>query len=417
MEYLHEALDRAWRVSLSLAPWVVVVIGFARLFRARPAVVHLATLGLAMAHGLPFVLPLRRDVVELGPGFGSSGAGPIALPFDRHPLPWFAVLAVGLCLVGGRWILAARARRRIGRWQPASTEVVALVERLCADLGVRRKPRVSWCSDHQGPFVQEGWGGPRVWIPEARWATWSPEDRELVLLHELAHLRRRDGIAHGIWSVLTPLYWWNPLLHWLQRASEEKAELACDRWATSLRTEGRDAYARALLELAWSRSRAMGIPGEAMVGRTRRRLEERIRAVFHEDRPPTSRAAPWVALLVLGLASCLITGQIGAFEKRHLIEGPSELRAFLAGEADPSARRAAVDAVGNTLGASDRALGGILVKAFGNEESPSVRYEILDALDRLLAFGAFEGFLREAQQDPSPRVQRRARELLDRIPG
>ena len=51
---------------------------------------------------------------------------------------------------------------------------------------------------------------PVVFMP-ADAADWSGERRRVVLLHELAHVRRGDDATHLLAGAALSLYWWNPL--------------------------------------------------------------------------------------------------------------------------------------------------------------------------------------------------------------
>ena len=63
-----------------------------------------------------------------------------------------------------------------------------------------------------------GWLRPVVLLP-ADSATWSDDRRRSVLLHELAHVRRRDWLADSIARAACALYWFNPLAHGWRRGT------------------------------------------------------------------------------------------------------------------------------------------------------------------------------------------------------
>ena len=52
-------------------------------------------------------------------------------------------------------------------------------------------------------------------------AEWTEERRRLVLLHELAHVRRRDAATHLVARVMLCFYWWHPLA-WLTGVRSRK---------------------------------------------------------------------------------------------------------------------------------------------------------------------------------------------------
>ncbi len=57
---------------------------------------------------------------------------------------------------------------------------------------------------------------------------WAVERRRIVLLHELAHVKRADWPALLVAELAVALYWFHPLAHWLGRRVRREAEQACD---------------------------------------------------------------------------------------------------------------------------------------------------------------------------------------------
>ena len=54
------------------------------------------------------------------------------------------------------------------------------------------------------------------------------ESQQMVIRHELAHLRRRDILWHLCFSVVTALYWFQPLVWLASRMTQREREQACD---------------------------------------------------------------------------------------------------------------------------------------------------------------------------------------------
>jgi len=72
--------------------------------------------------------------------------------------------------------------------------------------------------------------GPRILLPRDLWAELSEEQRDTLLLHELAHLRRRDHWVRRLELVVLGLYWWLPVAWWACRCLHEAEEECCDAW-------------------------------------------------------------------------------------------------------------------------------------------------------------------------------------------
>ncbi|HTZ75919.1 MAG TPA: M56 family metallopeptidase [Candidatus Aquilonibacter sp.] len=56
----------------------------------------------------------------------------------------------------------------------------------------------------------------------------SPEQLRVVLAHELCHVRRRDNLAAALHMLVEALFWFHPLVRWLDRRIAEERERACD---------------------------------------------------------------------------------------------------------------------------------------------------------------------------------------------
>lgn len=106
-------------------------------------------------------------------------------------------------------------------------------------LEVRESSRVAT------PFTLGFWR-PVLLLPTA-WRDWDRPARAAVLLHEAAHVARRDWAVQWLSLVNRALFWFNPLSWWLHRQLTTLAEHACDDAALAA-AEDRYAYARTLLE-------------------------------------------------------------------------------------------------------------------------------------------------------------------------
>jgi hypothetical protein len=69
---------------------------------------------------------------------------------------------------------------------------------------------------------------PTVVLPQTLSLHLSAEELDAVLLHELAHVHRWDNLTRAAVHVLTCVFWFFPLLTWLERRIDAECELACD---------------------------------------------------------------------------------------------------------------------------------------------------------------------------------------------
>jgi beta-lactamase regulating signal transducer with metallopeptidase domain len=101
-----------------------------------------------------------------------------------------------------------------------------------------------WLADGAGVFV-EGLVRPRIVL--SRRLAEALDDRELeaVLLHELVHVRRHDGLWALAGATAVALCWMHPLVWVLRRDVAVAREFACDETVVMLQRSGRS-FARGL---------------------------------------------------------------------------------------------------------------------------------------------------------------------------
>ena len=79
--------------------------------------------------------------------------------------------------------------------------------------------------------------------------TWSESRLRVVLLHELAHVKRRDCLTHVLGQAACAFHWFNPLAWLAVKRARTERERACDDLVLACGTRGSD-YADQLLEMA-----------------------------------------------------------------------------------------------------------------------------------------------------------------------
>ncbi len=187
------------------------------------------------------------------------------------------------------------------------TELRAEVSALCRQLGLRSEVNLV---EHSRITMPMAWGVFRqtVLLPASA-GSWTAARRRVVLLHELAHLKRWDCQTLLLARVVSALHWFNPLVWVAVRRLQAEREHACDDLVLTAGTPGAD-YAQHLLDIARAVRSSLS-PGWAMVAMARpSELEGRLLAILDPnlDRGQTTRTARFsgvlaIVLLVLPLAS------------------------------------------------------------------------------------------------------------------
>jgi hypothetical protein len=97
------------------------------------------------------------------------------------------------------------------------------------------------------PMLVGAWK-PRIVVPFDFEARYAPDEIDLMLAHERAHLLRCDVAVNAIASGWLCLFWFNPLIYWAIGWIRIDQELACDALVLAQRQDCRRCYANALLK-------------------------------------------------------------------------------------------------------------------------------------------------------------------------
>jgi beta-lactamase regulating signal transducer with metallopeptidase domain/tetratricopeptide (TPR) repeat protein len=101
-----------------------------------------------------------------------------------------------------------------------------LLDECRAALELRVRPRMV-ASDRVGVPLVWGWPRPTLIVPR-EFLGWVSARKRAVLLHELAHLERSDWPVLLLGRVVASLYWFHPLVWYLERCAKRECEQACD---------------------------------------------------------------------------------------------------------------------------------------------------------------------------------------------
>ncbi|HZR17913.1 MAG TPA: M56 family metallopeptidase [Verrucomicrobiae bacterium] len=259
-------------------------------------------------------ISLGSRVLKPGPDQRPSASAsfntPVALP---EPAARWTLLrrtlraewAVGLVLTWGcgcLWILSGtlvdRFRLKLRRHRgarPIGEDWPELLKELCQRLRVRRRVALLQTSDAVMPIT---WGTrhPVILLP-AEASQWPAERRRLVLLHELAHVKRRDCLTQLIGRLAGAVYWFNPLIWVANRQMRIERERACDDLVLNAGFKASN-YAAHLVEIARSYSRQPALTGIAMAHSSQ--LTKRISSILQVSRSrqvgPLGLTCMWLAL-------------------------------------------------------------------------------------------------------------------------
>ena len=279
------AADLLVRASLLLAlAWLAAVaVRRAGGSAAMRHLIWLACMGALVL--LPFAAALAPPISL--PILPAQPAGPTASPMpggvageagalDAAKLLWTLYL-LGAAFLLGRILFGYHLLEKLwrdARRLPDSTWGDELA-RLSQRLGLRHPVELGSVAGLATPMT---WGlaRPRILVPSDA-CSWPDELRRTVLLHELAHVARRDSVSRAASACICALYWFHPAIWYAARRLQVEQEHACDDLVLS---QGAKAtfYARSLLDVA----AGFGSPAASLCVAMARpsELEQRLRAII-----------------------------------------------------------------------------------------------------------------------------------------
>jgi beta-lactamase regulating signal transducer with metallopeptidase domain len=212
---------------------------------------------------------------------------------------WAAAALIGMLRVlsGLRGVYALR-----DRCQPFPTSIEAQLP-LWLDAKTRgRRTLLVICDAAPGATVL-GFERPCIAIPSAFIAALTLDELDQVILHEHAHVQRRDDWSRLLQLLLLSVLWIHPAAVLMSRAIDREREMACDEWVVA-RTTLPKVYAKCLARAAELRVEMRGASTllPALLGR-RHELVRRV------DRLLTMRAnvRRSVSLSAAAVAACAMT--------------------------------------------------------------------------------------------------------------
>lgn len=134
---------------------------------------------------------------------------------------------------------------------------------------------------------------PRLLVPR-QWRTWGLTQRHYILLHELAHVKRRDVLAQLLGRLALLVYWCNPLFWHALRQLRIERELASDDCVLLAGQTASD-YAEQLLRTLRCYRPVRVATGIAM-GQSSR-LDQRVRAILDPQRRRDPIGSRWAIIL------------------------------------------------------------------------------------------------------------------------
>ena len=240
------AVLAAAAMALCRRPQLRYLLGVSALAAMLAAPVFTVALLAQTGHFVPVTrmaapVMLSLPVASAAQSLAVSPVLPSAAHLSWLVAAWLAgVILLSVRAAGGFWMLARR-RKDCARPQPC---LLALCHDLQRRMGIARAVAYLECGWLDAPAVI-GVLRPALLLPVATLSGLSPQQLEMVIAHELAHIRRFDALVNLFQVLVETLLFFHPAVWWLNRRIRAEREYCCDEAAVSLHGDAL-AYARAL---------------------------------------------------------------------------------------------------------------------------------------------------------------------------
>ncbi|MGD0190412.1 MAG: M56 family metallopeptidase [Rhizomicrobium sp.] len=205
-----------WTAGLSAALVLPLLIA------VTPTAFRILLAAPAPASSLPRLIAVP-DVAAAATAWPASAQTGLTLDGPIIAFALFAVWLAGAVIVFARSVLSAFCLAMLKRRSRAFALAPGDLPPVSAN---RQECELRLSHDESGPMT---WGvlRPLILLPQSA-VTWPRERLQAVLLHELAHIRRRDALTQAVSRIACAVYWPNPLVWLAARQLRREAEMAAD---------------------------------------------------------------------------------------------------------------------------------------------------------------------------------------------
>jgi beta-lactamase regulating signal transducer with metallopeptidase domain len=271
----------------------------------------------------PQVIPNHAaDAAQHAPSTGTHE------PTTSATLPFALILMIAwLGIVAARCGMLLTAALQVHVWVSRAQPILdpGLLDVLdeCRDrVGVRRAVELRNSESCSTPLVVGVWR-PVLLLPSAVLDRLSKAQLRSVLIHELHHVRRWDGLVNLLQGLLGAVYFFHPVVWWANRRIRQLREDACDERTVAVLEGNRKPYGEAIFRVA----EILGYSAPPLtlgVLDSTSPLTQRLRRIL-DPRLPIDRGPSWKSTLIL-LAAVAILLPAGAQPTASVADGPHERR-------------------------------------------------------------------------------------------
>lgn len=236
-------------------------------------------------------------VAELAPAAIAPSSRSISLAVTL----WLAGAAVVLGLAVSR---ARRFQTLLSHAKDAAPELRERTARLASAMGLRHAPAVLIVPARISPMLWYRPGSLQLLLPAGLSERLDAGERDALVAHELAHVRRRDHWTRYLELLATTVFWWHPVVWWARLELRRLEEQCCDAWVVRTMDTPPRVYAQALLKtLEFLAGGRIATPALACGAARTGALKERLTMIMKHRISESPSRAQFAALALVALVA------------------------------------------------------------------------------------------------------------------
>jgi len=258
----------------------------------------------AVRHGAPRASATALKLAGVSVATGPSSPAPVTVARPPAGILWcvelwfLGVVLLSLRTAGGLFLVEKMRRCDM---RPVARELYEKCLALQRKMGLERVIRYCECLRLDAPAVL-GWVRPVVLLPAKALTGLSEEQMEMIIAHELAHIRRLDSFVNLFQIGVETLLFYHPAVWWVSQRIRREREHCCDDEAVAVSGDAVN-YARALTLMEEWRT----APSLAMAA-NRGPLSERVVRLLGLDGAAGRFRVAGLAVAVTCLAGAMLAG-------------------------------------------------------------------------------------------------------------
>lgn len=219
-------------------------------------------------------------------------------------LCWSAVVSLLLIYLLTRIV---RLRAAIKKSEKPSGEVVEIIGEYAKKLGIQTRLSVMVSDVIPSPIVA-GFLSPAIILPSAIIKDMNNGELTAVIVHELAHIKRRDWLVNWGQIFLGVIYFFHPLLWFVNRQIRIEREKACDDIVLLTLNIERSEYAGSLIKALDNMSKSFSFQaGFVGMAEPKSAIGKRIIRIMDKSVIPMRRLSFLSAVIIILFGLCFLT--------------------------------------------------------------------------------------------------------------